>query len=63
MTIQLMNNYDELDEFDPTHISKDPYYAEAYSNDELLFVHTERKKKPGVFLKRYDVQRKLLLGF
>ncbi|KAL8511206.1 hypothetical protein ACS0TY_017868 [Phlomoides rotata] len=58
MTIQLMKNdeHDVHDQYDPMSISKDPYFA-AYLNDELLFVRPERKKQPGVFLKRNKRKR------
>ncbi|KAL8518882.1 hypothetical protein ACS0TY_010010 [Phlomoides rotata] len=58
MTIQLMKNdeHDVHDQYDPMSISMDPYFA-AYLNDELLFVRPERKKQPGVFLKRNKRKR------
>lgn len=60
LTIQLMKN--EHDKLDPTAVSMDPYFA-AYLNDELLSVVPERKEKPGVFLKRYDVVKKVIVEF
>ncbi|KAG8383142.1 hypothetical protein BUALT_Bualt05G0153900 [Buddleja alternifolia] len=49
LTIQLMKN--EQDKPEVTAVSMDPNFA-AYLNDELLTVVPERKRKPGIFMKR-----------
>ncbi|KAK6160077.1 hypothetical protein DH2020_003458 [Rehmannia glutinosa] len=56
LTIQLMSN--EHDKLEPTAVYMDADFL-AYLNDELLATVPERMGKPGVYLKRYDVTKKL----
>ncbi|KAG8366233.1 hypothetical protein BUALT_Bualt17G0055200 [Buddleja alternifolia] len=58
LTIQLMKN--EHDKPEPAAVSMDPDFA-AYLSNELLSAAPRRM--PGVFLKRYDVTKKVLLNF